>query len=106
MTHHAGRISCLLRSRAKAMALGILAVLWACETESGRVLAGAAGHELTVDQMVEILARQNTVPNQADVVDALANFWVGFTLIARHLHACRSSSALFKNALSTLRCDA
>ena len=82
MTHHAGRISCLLRSRAKAMALGILAVLWACETESGRVLAGVAGHELTVDQMVEILARQNTIPNQADVVDALANFWVDYTLIA------------------------
>jgi parvulin-like peptidyl-prolyl isomerase len=64
------------------MAFGILAVLWACETESGRVLARAAGHELTVDQMVEMLARQNTVPNQAELVDALANFWVDYTLIA------------------------
>jgi len=66
------------------MALGIVAVLWACETESGRVLARAAGHELAVDQMVEILVRQNTVPGQADVVDALANLWVDYTLIAVH----------------------
>ncbi len=82
MTHQPGRTSCLLGRRAKGMVLGILAVLWACETETGRVLARAAGHELTVDQMVEILARQNTVPNQADVVDALANFWIDYTLLA------------------------
>ena len=82
MTHHPGRTSCLLGRLAKGMAFGILAVLWACETESGRVLARAAGHELTVDQMVEMLARQNTVPNQVDLVDALANLWVDYTLIA------------------------
>ena len=82
MIPHAGRTSGLLGRRAKGMVLGILAVLWACETESGRVLARAAGHELAVDQMVEILARQNTVPNEADVVEALANFWIDYTLIA------------------------
>ena len=81
MTHHPGRTSCLLGSRPKVMVLGLLAVLWACETDTGRVLARAAGHELTVDQMVEILARQNTAPNQTGVVDALANFWVDYTLI-------------------------
>ena len=81
MTDQPGRTSCLLGSRPKVMVLGLLAVLWACETETGRVLARAAGHELTVDQMVEILARQNTVPNQAGVVDALANFWVDYTLL-------------------------
>ena len=82
MIQPAGRISGLLGRRAKGMVLGILAVLWACETESGRVLARAAGHELTVDQMVEILVRQNAVPNQAEVVDALANFWIDYTLVA------------------------
>ena len=82
MTHHPGRASCLLGRPAKGMAIGILAVLWACETESRRVLARAAGHELTVDQMVEMLARQNTLPNHADVVGLLANFWVDYTLIA------------------------
>ena len=56
MTHHPERTSCLLGRRAKGMVFGILAVSWACETDSGRVLARAAGHELTVDQMVEILA--------------------------------------------------
>ena len=64
------------------MAVGILAVLWACEPESGRVLARAAGHELTVDQMVEMLARENALPNQPEVVEALANLWVDYTLIA------------------------
>ena len=82
MTHHPGRTSCLLGRPARGMAFGILAVLWACDTESGRVLARAAGHELTVDQMVEMIARQNSVPNQAGVVDALANFWVDYILIA------------------------
>lgn len=81
MTRHAGCASGLPGRPAKGMVLGILAVLWACETESRGVLARAAGHELTVDQMVEILARQNTVPNQADVVDALANFWIDYTLL-------------------------
>jgi len=32
--------------------------------------------------LVEMLARQNTMPNQADVVEALANFWVDYTLVA------------------------
>lgn len=82
MTHHPGRTSGLLSRSARGMAFGMLAVLWACETESGRVLARAAGHELTVDQMVEMIARQNSVPNQAGVVDALANFWVDYILIA------------------------
>ena len=67
---------------AKGVAFGILALSWACETESGRVLARAAGHELTVDQVVEMLARENAMPNQPDVVDAIANFWVDYTLVA------------------------
>ena len=82
MTPHPGRTSCFLGRIAKGMAFGILATLGACETESGRVLARAAGHELTVDQVVEMLARENTMPNQADVVGALANLWVDYTLIA------------------------
>ena len=82
MTHHPGRTPYLLGRPVRGMVFGILAVLWACEPQSGRVLARAAGHELTVDQMVEMIARQNSVPNQAEVVDALANFWVDYTLIA------------------------
>ena len=76
-TRGGGRVG----KRAKGFFVGILTVLSACEADSGRVLARAGGHELTVDQMVEMLARQNSVPNQNDVVDALANFWVDYTLI-------------------------
>ena len=82
MAHHPRRTSRLLGRSAKGITIGFLAVLCACETESGRVLARAAGHELSVDQLVEMLARQNTMPNQADVVEALANFWVDYTLVA------------------------
>ena len=82
MTHHPGRTPYLLGRPVRGMVFGILTVLWACETQSGRVLARAAGHELTVDQMVEMIARQNSVPNQTDVVDALAILWVDYTLIA------------------------
>ena len=64
------------------MTFGILALFWACEPESGRVLARAGGHELTVDQVVEMLARENTMPNQTGVVDAIANYWVDYTLVA------------------------
>ena len=81
MRHHPGRTSRNLGTRAKGVAFTILAVLWGCDSNSGNVLARAAGHELTVDQVVEMLARQNTVPNQPDVVDALANFWVDYILL-------------------------
>lgn len=81
MTQHGGCASRPPGRRAKAAALGILTVLWACETQVGGVLARTAGHELTVDQVVEILARQNAVPNQADIVDLLANLWIDYTLL-------------------------
>ena len=82
MIHEPGRTHRLSGRCAKGMAVAILTALWGCESESARVLARAAGHELTVDQMVEMLARENTLPNQPDVVEALANFWVDYTLIA------------------------
>jgi parvulin-like peptidyl-prolyl isomerase len=81
MAQRTGRTAGLPDGRAKGIVLGLVVLLGACETESGRVLARADGHELTVDQMVEILARQNTVPNQADVVDELANLWIDYTLL-------------------------
>ena len=80
MTHPPGWTSRPLGRPAKVIVFGVLATLWACETES--VLARAAGHELTVDHVVEMLARENAMPNQADVVDALANLWVDYTLVA------------------------
>jgi hypothetical protein len=46
------------------------------------VLARAAGHELTVEQVTDLLAPATRVPAQPEVVDALANLWVDYTLLA------------------------
>jgi foldase protein PrsA len=89
MKHYSGRTSRTLggpasgraSGRAKGVAVAMLVLLGACDSDSGNVVARAAGHELTVDQVVEMLARQNTLPNQPDVVAALANIWVDHTLL-------------------------
>lgn len=62
--------------------LALVAILMACDAGSDRIVATAGDHELSVDQLVELLARQNTVANQLEVVDALANFWVDYMLLA------------------------
>jgi hypothetical protein len=46
------------------------------------VLARAAGHELTIEQATNLLAPATRIPAQAEVVDAVANFWVDYTLLA------------------------
>ncbi|MCI0433901.1 MAG: peptidyl-prolyl cis-trans isomerase [Gemmatimonadetes bacterium] len=68
-----------------AMAAGTLT---ACDgfgqavTSHTDVLARAAGHELTVGQAATLVAPYRDVPAQRDVVDALANLWVDYTLLA------------------------
>lgn len=62
--------------------LALLAGLSACGGDGDRVLARAAGHELTVDEIVEILLRQDGLPNQLSVVEGLATFWVDYMLLA------------------------
>jgi hypothetical protein len=46
------------------------------------VLARAAGHELTVDHATGLLAPATRIPAQADVVDAVANLWIDYVLLA------------------------
>jgi hypothetical protein len=46
------------------------------------VLARAAGHELSVEQATDLLAPATRIPAQADVVDAVANLWVDYILLA------------------------
>ena len=46
------------------------------------VVARAAGYELSVDQTADLLARQTQLPDQADVVEALAGLWIDYTLFA------------------------
>jgi hypothetical protein len=47
------------------------------------VLARAAGHELSVEQVTNMLAPATRVPVQPEVVDAVANLWVDYTLLGR-----------------------
>jgi parvulin-like peptidyl-prolyl isomerase len=46
------------------------------------VLARAAGHELSVDQATNLLAPATRIPAQPDVVDAIANLWIDYVLLA------------------------
>jgi hypothetical protein len=46
------------------------------------VLARAAGHELTVEQATDLLAPATRIPAQTDVVDAIANLWMDYILLA------------------------
>jgi hypothetical protein len=47
------------------------------------VLARAAGHELSVEQVTNMLAPATRLPMQPEVVDAVANLWVDYTLLGR-----------------------
>lgn len=46
------------------------------------VLARAAGHELRIDEAARILASNPQVPAEPQVVQALADLWVDYTLLA------------------------
>lgn len=67
-----------------ALCLGIPPVLGGCgESAPGaEVVARAAGYELSVDETADLLARQSQLPDQADVVEAIANLWIDYTLFA------------------------
>ncbi|HUH11840.1 MAG TPA: peptidylprolyl isomerase [Longimicrobiales bacterium] len=46
------------------------------------VVARAAGHELTIDEAAALLAENPSLPAQPEVVEALANLWVDYILLA------------------------
>lgn len=46
------------------------------------VLARAAGHELSVERAAGMLAPHRQIPAQVEVVDAIANLWVDYVLLA------------------------
>jgi peptidyl-prolyl cis-trans isomerase C len=51
------------------------------------VLARAAGHELSVEEASRLLIDNPNLPAQADVVEALANIWIDYTLLAEAMVA-------------------
>lgn len=59
------------------------------------VVARAAGQELTVTRLAELLAPQKTVPLRRDVVDRIADLWVDYQLIA---HAVATGDSLTDSA--------
>lgn len=71
-----------------AAALVVVGGFTACDalnsamTSHTDVLARAGGHELTVDQAVELLSRNPRMPVQTEVVEAVANLWVDYTVFA------------------------
>jgi hypothetical protein len=71
------------------VALGLtLAASTACDsfgqamTSHQDVLARAAGHELSVDKAAGLFALNPRIPPQPDVVNAIANLWIDYTLLA------------------------
>jgi hypothetical protein len=67
---------------------GGLAAVAACDsfgqamTAHTDVVARTAGHELKVQQVVDLLTENPRLPPQTEVVDAIANLWVDYILMA------------------------
>ena len=61
-----------------------LAALGGCgdSAPGDEIVARAAGYELSVDQTADLLARQAQLPDQPDVVEAIAGLWIDYTLFA------------------------
>ncbi len=63
---------------------GLLLVVGCDNAQSNEGLVARAGdQEFTVDQAVQLLVDQENLPNQTQVVHALADLWVDYTLLAR-----------------------
>lgn len=74
------------------LALGVLALTLAtaaCDglgqamTAHTEVVARVGGLELSVDETAELLAQNPRLPAEPEVVDAIANLWVDYVLLAR-----------------------
>lgn len=74
----------MLKTRIRwLLALTLGPALAGCDAgEGGPVVAQAAGHELTVADVTNLMSEAPQVPNQPQVVSALANLWVDYTLLA------------------------
>ncbi len=56
-------------------------------TAHSDTVAQAAGHELTVERLGQIIAASKNVPLHRDVVERMAGLWVDYTLLAQRLAA-------------------
>lgn len=80
----------------RAGALTALFLMAACgdESSSEGVLARAEDHTFTVEEAVRLLASQPDLPNEPQVVTALADLWVDYTLLAQRLTQDSTLSSL------------
>jgi hypothetical protein len=78
----------LMRKIVPIVALAGATVFAACDslgqamTAHTDVVARAAGYELKVDEVARLLATNPRLPAQAEVVDAVANLWIDYILMA------------------------
>ena len=73
--------------------ISVLALTTACQRGEGGggLVARAAGHNLTVATVTTLLAPDTMLPNQPEVVMALADLWIDYTLLAE---AAREDSTM------------
>ena len=66
------------------LAAALIAGLAACADGAAdpTLVARAGPHRLTVDQVVELLQDEESLPTQAAVVESLAELWIDYTLLA------------------------
>ena len=72
-----------------ALLVGSAAMFLGCDafTAHSNLVARAAGHELTVDQLGEIVAGATNIPLERDVIKRVAGLWVDYSLVAERLAA-------------------
>jgi hypothetical protein len=88
-----------------ALLVGSAATFAGCEafTAHSSLVARAAGHELSVERLGEILAVSTKIPLERDVIERLVGLWVDYSLLAERLATGDSllDSATVVNALWT-----
>jgi hypothetical protein len=73
----------MIRHKRPAIAVVLLAVLGGCDNgPDPDVLAVAEDHQLTIEHAARLLANQSQLPNRPEIVEALADLWIDYTLIA------------------------
>lgn len=72
------------KSLAPLGALALVVLLGACAEDATdpNVVARAGAYRLTVDDVVQLLQDEESLPTQAAVVESLAELWIDYTLLA------------------------
>ena len=89
--------------RIRLLALAVIvptALVAACSNEPTEgVVARVGDHSLTVDDVVDLLVDQEEFPPQADVVAAIIDLWVDYTLLGEAVMDDTTFSGLDLEAL-------